>query len=88
MGCSACGSSSILRGARSARKLLSENPIRRVKGHSSGGILKSEKRLLREAGISAVAGEMKEASNPISDPDKELTELLAKINSSVVSTDE
>lgn len=51
MGCSGCGSSGILPGSVTAHKRSLERQLRpKVKGHSSSGIIKSQKRLLREAG--------------------------------------
>ncbi len=53
MGCSGCGSASILPGSLTAKKRAiarGEKP-RRVKGYSSGGIIKSKTRQLRESGL-------------------------------------
>lgn len=60
MGCSGCGSASILPGALSARKRI-KTP--RVRGYSGSGVIKSQKRLAKESGKVEVAKEMEEAAN-------------------------
>lgn len=51
MGCSGCGSGGVLPGSISAQRRSLERQQRpKVKGHSSSGIVKSQKRLLRESG--------------------------------------
>ena len=63
--CGGCGArGAIYPGALTARKrALERRP--RVKGHASSGIIKSQKRLLQEAGKLEVVKEMQEASNSL-----------------------
>lgn len=49
MGCSGCGSGSILPGSRTARALSKLRAERRVRGYSGSGVIKGAKRLAAEA---------------------------------------
>jgi len=65
MGCSGCGSGSILPGSLTARKRAVQrgSKPRKVKGYASNGVIKSQTRKLRESGLlDHVTEVMKEAS--------------------------
>lgn len=65
MGCSGCGGS-IIRGTLSAHKNIFKTVKRkRVKGYSGSGVIKSAKRLKKEAGIADVAKANKEAAESV-----------------------